>query len=1239
MCVSVGPGFPSLGPGVPPAAMSAPAASPAAACLDVPGADGGGGGEPPPPGQTPDKASGAGVTTVTSFVGSSRRHRLVRSQVNSSEYFSVSFELPSGADAGPDEFVAACRGVTLAEALQASCNRRGVDVSAVSVSVDDARTPLTADTATLAGRHIRVRVRDAQSPTRSSSKDSSASSAPLLKSVSEQSYDRGWSSGRSFFSVSTDEGGDQEAAPSRADRGAASVRSQGSSSKQRWSSLFGNSKDTKMEALVEQLKQYSESGIPRHVRADPDEYETHREELEQMGKGDWRELLCGGGAELTERRRQQQAALWELLATEAAYVQVVHVVTRLFLACLRSLQGCGLLVEVDAGRLFCNVEAVAAASLQFWVRHLAPAVASARHRSLPLDPLHLRDGFLRFHEIFQPYTRYCAEQLNCQAYCREMCRKDELFAAYLAWCEAQPACGRLRLADLLVKPMQRLTRYSLLLRAVLRHTDDEHHATALARMITSVDEFVNNVNSSLKTKQDNEKLKALIARIESYDVVEAVKDEELERLVRVHSQLDLTGPMPGCHVSQPRQLLLESDLKLREGAASKTDVRCVLVTDALLVCKPAGRRRGSASRAGATLRVVRPPYLVERLRVAELPSGLGVAVVYLSEWRTAVHAFTLSSNDPRTVRVWVEAVQRAQDLYATARMAWSPAPQLSSPLGAAPPLPLSHMGVAQQQQMGAAEPQPEWPGAAAAAAAAGAAATAEAMPHSPRLESSRSSRLSSLAHSHSSSLEMNEASSLSSASQSQSREASVDINRGSSVSSDEGLLMPHSTTATGDSRQATSPRTDRRSRLLSPTPSSLCLLQPPSFQSGLGQSLPNLTLSSSRGTDTVLASRSVTPTPRSSPAAAGPATTGGSPVLGQSPPASLLLVPGQGHGAIRKQRHAQPQHLLSPGHRGVSYPPPSPCRGSLQRATPVPQSRNPPLVKTGHVASVGSIGLQHTPPPPQRFSDLEVPLIAGVSPPSDEKPSPGDYPAEDGRGPSQQLLQSPGAGPVDVGVTGAADGGNGNGKRAGRTDNRRYKTAGAIDDIKKQESRDCSIHKRLSWNCGRQQQQPGAAGAAAAVGAGSGGGSQESVRSSSGVSSGGSAGCLLPQGAEPVQEVVYEWRRAPSCPSQPQPQGQRQLYVGTGGYYPQGGTPPLSPRAVPLEAVNVEMVHPARTPESSQGASGTPTPRAATPSPTPLEHQHHHHHRHQHHQRRPPGGLQRMKDAIVMDSPIDGSNV
>ena len=37
--------------------------------------------------------------------------------------------------------------------------------------------------------------------------------------------------------------------------------------------------------------------------------------------------------------------------------------------------------------------------------------------------------------------------------------------------------------DLLVKPMQRLTKYSLLLKAILRKTDSEPDASTLKRMV------------------------------------------------------------------------------------------------------------------------------------------------------------------------------------------------------------------------------------------------------------------------------------------------------------------------------------------------------------------------------------------------------------------------------------------------------------------------------------------------------------------------------------------------------------------------------------------------------------------------------------------------------------------------------------------------------------------------------------------------------------------------------------
>ena len=53
----------------------------------------------------------------------------------------------------------------------------------------------------------------------------------------------------------------------------------------------------------------------------------------------------------------------------------------------------------------------------------------------------------------------------------------------LQWCETQRDCNRLRLIDILVRPMQRLTKYSLLLKAVLKKTDDVSQKKDLAEMV------------------------------------------------------------------------------------------------------------------------------------------------------------------------------------------------------------------------------------------------------------------------------------------------------------------------------------------------------------------------------------------------------------------------------------------------------------------------------------------------------------------------------------------------------------------------------------------------------------------------------------------------------------------------------------------------------------------------------------------------------------------------------------
>lgn len=76
------------------------------------------------------------------------------------------------------------------------------------------------------------------------------------------------------------------------------------------------------------------------------------------------------------------------------------------------------------------------------------------------------------------------------------------------------------------------------------------------------------------------------------------------------------------------------------------DVHCFLLTDVLLVCKAATKK------GGVGVRVVRQPYMVDRLVVQELArDSPTIALVYLNEFRTATAAFVLSSSDPKLIKV------------------------------------------------------------------------------------------------------------------------------------------------------------------------------------------------------------------------------------------------------------------------------------------------------------------------------------------------------------------------------------------------------------------------------------------------------------------------------------------------------------------------------------------------------------------------------------------------------------
>ncbi|XP_053986480.1 pleckstrin homology domain-containing family G member 5-like isoform X2 [Hylaeus volcanicus] len=821
------------------------------------------------------------------------RHKLSRSQVSSSEYFSVSFDLSD--DSGSldrDELLPAAKGTCLADALLTACDKRGIDLSRIEVH-DGVSSPLpilTTDTASLGGKHLRITVKDNEKPNSRSTGQRVGQSVSLRKTGG--SY-RG-RSGR-FFSVSTEDSSvDSEVSCSttltsgRSSAGAAGLKT----SKQRWSGFFTNTKGNKLDLLTAQLDDYNKHGVPKLTDVQlPYELSINEDALYDL-EDDWRDIVYNSD-QLSEKQQQQQTALWELAQTEVAYIKTLKVVTDLFMACLCSLQASNILTEVDRSKLFSNIPEIYAANLYFLAEHVLAMVNTSRATRQPLDPGHLLQGFETFEQTFAPYTRYCAEQSRCQQYCRDRFNDNQLFTVYLVWCETQKDCNRLKLLDILVKPMQRLTKYSLLLKAVHKNTENEEQRIELTHMIKSVDDFVASVNAALKRSEETARLASAASRIECYDVVES-RDEELEKLIKIHSTFDITtAPIPGCPKDTLRVLLRDGDLKLRDAASSKMEVHVLLLTDMLLICKPSTKKTSSSGLTGTTgggLKIIRQPYVIDRIRIHELKEPTSLGLIYLNEYGATSAALVLSAGESKLAKSWMESIRKAQQQFALMKV-----PPLGNTLN------LATVSRQPSTHLGDIDFEGE---------------ECEAILKTPR-GSSRASRVSSLAHSHSGSIEMEGVSPGSSSflpSYNQSRNVSVEtteLPRASSVSSEEG---GESSGHNHRPLQISPNKFDNRRYLpsKSPTPNTLSVQVPP--YSSLGQSLPNLTLATSPQTSTV------SPTP----------------------PNSLLIVP-----QITKSKDT----LLSPGHRGISYPPPSPPRGALRRAFAIPQSRNPPLVKTRHISS------------------------------------------------------------------------------------------------------------------------------------------------------------------------------------------------------------------------------------------------------------------------------------------------
>ncbi|KJH52630.1 hypothetical protein DICVIV_01215 [Dictyocaulus viviparus] len=186
---------------------------------------------------------------------------------------------------------------------------------------------------------------------------------------------------------------------------------------------------------------------------------------------------------LTKRNIDQQEAIWEIVSTEYRYIQVRSqkharfVVLFYRIAKTWIFQVCEVLInlvlinlrvkffrDINASRVFLNYTELFTVNVIFWRRAIQPLLEWSRQSHKPFDPVLLLNGFEDISEWSKCYIPFNLGHDDSHTYIQKKQKDNELFKEFVQWAESQESMRRQKLCDTLTTPMQRLTRYTLLLK-------------------------------------------------------------------------------------------------------------------------------------------------------------------------------------------------------------------------------------------------------------------------------------------------------------------------------------------------------------------------------------------------------------------------------------------------------------------------------------------------------------------------------------------------------------------------------------------------------------------------------------------------------------------------------------------------------------------------------------------------------------------------------------------------------
>ncbi|KAG5852414.1 hypothetical protein ANANG_G00062160 [Anguilla anguilla] len=343
---------------------------------------------------------------------------------------------------------------------------------------------------------------------------------------------------------------------------------------------------------------------------------------------------------LTPMERKRQGYTHELIVTEENYVNDLQLVTEVF---QKPLLESELLTEKEVAMIFVNWKELIMCNIK-----LLKALRVRKKMSGERMPVKMIGDILTAQlPHMQPYIRFCSCQLNGATLIQH--KTDELpdFKDFVKRLAMDPRCKGMPLSSFLLKPMQRVTRYPLIIKNILENTPESHpDHSHLKQALEKAEELCSQVNEGVREKENSDRLEWIQAHVQC---------EGLSEQLVFNSVTNCLGPRKFLHSG-----------KLYKAKSNK-ELYGFLFNDFLLltqIIKPlgySGSEKVFSPKSHLQYRMYKTPIFLNEVLVKLPTDPSGDEPIFHISHIDRVYTLRAESINERTA--WVQKIKAASELY------------------------------------------------------------------------------------------------------------------------------------------------------------------------------------------------------------------------------------------------------------------------------------------------------------------------------------------------------------------------------------------------------------------------------------------------------------------------------------------------------------------------------------------------------------------------------------------------